>query len=231
LTSFTNDNQVEWLTLREASALLGVHPATVRQWSDEGKLDTFRTPGGHRRFARTDIERLLHVQPVRGHGLTTYLVNEAVERTRRSLPEALAQAPWAQHLDEEQRGRWRAAGRGLLALVAGLAARAELSDTQHEAALEFGRDYGQMMAAADHTLPDAVLAFLFFRDFLLETVLQLPETTGLDRDQTVIIVKRVNTLLNSVLCEMMQTFEASIGTKDPDPGKRVAAISPAPPDS
>lgn len=201
-----NENQVDWLTLSEASALLGVHPATVRQWSDEGKLDAFRTPGGHRRFARTDIERLLHVQPVRGHGLTTYLVNEAVERTRRSLPEALAHAAWAQHLDEQERGRWRAAGRSLLGLVAGLATRAELSEIQHQTALDFGRDYGRMMAAAGHSLPDAVLAFLFFRDFLLETVLGLPETTGLDRDQTVVIVKRVNTLLNEVLREMMQTF-------------------------
>lgn len=202
----THDNQVEWLTLSEASALLGVHPATVRQWSDEGKLDTFRTPGGHRRFARGDIERMLHVQPVRGHGLTTYLVNEAVERTRRNLPEAMAHAPWAQHLDESERGRWRAAGRSLLGLVAGLATRAELSETQHQTALDFGRDYGQMMVTAGHTLPDAVLAFLFFRDFLLETVLQLPETTGLDRDQTVVIVKRVNILLNDVLREMMQVF-------------------------
>lgn len=201
-----NENQVDWLTLSEASALLGVHPATVRLWSDEGKLDTFRTPGGHRRFARSDIDRLLHVQPVRGHGLTTYLVNEAVERTRRSLPEGLAHVAWAQHLDEQERVRWRTAGRSLLGLVAGLATRAELSESQHQMALDFGRDYGLMMAAAGHSLPDAVLAFLFFRDFLLETVLQLPETTGLDRDQTVVIVKRVNTLLNDVLREMMQTF-------------------------
>lgn len=201
-----NENQVDWLTLSQASALLGVHPATVRQWSDEGKLGTFRTPGGHRRFARGDIDRLLHMQPVRGHGLTTYLVNEAVERTRRSLPEALAHAAWAQHLNEQERARWRAAGRSLLGLVAGLATRAELSESQHQMALDFGRDYGRMMAAAGHSLPDAVLAFLFFRDFLLEAVLQLPETTGLDRDQTVVIVKRVNILLNDVLREMMQTF-------------------------
>ena len=222
MTQSVSDNQAAWLTLGEASTLLGVHPATVRQWSDEGKLDAFRTPGGHRRFARADIERLLRMHPVRGHGLTTYLVNEAVERTRRSLPEALAQAPWAQHLQEDQRARWRDAGRGLLSLVAGLAARAELSAAQCEAALDFGRDYGRMMAGAGHSLPDAVLAFLFFRDFLLETVLQLPETSGLDRDQTVAIVKRVNALLNSVLCEMMRVFEAPASAGGPSVSTAVA---------
>src|SRR5436309_10261322 len=93
----------EWFTLSEASKLLGVHPATVRQWSDEGKIGAFRTPGGHRRFARVDIERLLRVSPVRGAGLQTYLVDETVERTRKGLPEALAHASWARHLPDNER--------------------------------------------------------------------------------------------------------------------------------
>ena len=197
----------EWHTLGEASRLLGVHPATIRQWSDEGKLSAFRTPGGHRRFARADIERLLQMTPVRGHGLASYVVHTAVERTRKGLPEALAHAPWAQHLADDERGHWRAAGRQLLGLVAQLATRAELSGEQQESALQFGRDYGRMMARTEHSLPDAVLAFLFFRDFLLETVLQLPETTGLDRNATLAIVGRSNALLNAVLREMMDAFQ------------------------
>jgi excisionase family DNA binding protein len=198
---------VEWYTLGEASKLLGVHPATIRQWSDEGKLSTFRTPGGHRRFARSDIERLLQVTPVRGHGLTNYLVNEAVERTRKGLPEAMASASWAQHLEDDERAHWRVAGRQLLGLVAQLATRSELAPEQHAAALTFGREYGYMMARTEHSLPDAVLAFLFFRDSLQETVLQLPETTGLDRGATLAIVARSNALLNNVLREMMDAFQ------------------------
>ncbi len=145
--------------------------------------------------------------PVRGHGLASYVVHEAVERTRKGLPEALAHAPWAQHLADDERGHWRAAGRQLLGLVAQLATRAELSGEQQESALQFGRDYGRMMARTEHSLPDAVLAFLFFRDFLLETVLQLPETTGLDRNATLAIVGRSNALLNAVLREMMDAFQ------------------------
>lgn len=200
---------MEWYTLSEASRLLGVHPATVRQWSDEGKLHTFRTPGGHRRFARPDLERLLHITPLRGPGLASHLVTEAVERTRKGVVETMAHAPWAQHLHADQREHWRDAGRRLLALVAQLASGGRLAEQQSEIALAFGRDYGQMMAQAGHTLPDAVLAFLFFRDFLLETVLQLPETTGLDRDATLKIMSRVSTLLNAVLRDMMDSFEST----------------------
>ncbi len=210
------DEPGEWFTLGEASKILGVHPATVRQWSDEGKLGVFRTPGGHRRFARTDIDRLLQVSPVRGVGLASYLVDETVARTRQGLPEALVHADWAQGLPDEDRQRWRLAGRRLVALVAQLVHREQLTDEQRQVALEFGGDYGRMMRKARLSLPDAVVAFLFFRDSLLETILQLPETTGLQRTATLAIVSRVNSLLNGVLRTMMHAYETAETTGAPD---------------
>ncbi len=49
----------EWLTLHEACSLVGVSPATLRRWSDNGDIRTFTTPGGHRRFAKSAILGLL----------------------------------------------------------------------------------------------------------------------------------------------------------------------------
>ena len=49
----------EWLTLSEACALVGVSPATLRRWSDNGDVRSFTTPGGHRRFSRSAILGLL----------------------------------------------------------------------------------------------------------------------------------------------------------------------------
>src|ERR1700730_18959435 len=48
-----------WLSLGEARRLLGITPATLRRWADQGQVTTFVTPGGHRRFPRTVIESLL----------------------------------------------------------------------------------------------------------------------------------------------------------------------------
>src|SRR5581483_2188041 len=39
-----------------ACEILGVNPATLRQWTDEGKVSAYVTPGGHRRY---DERRLL----------------------------------------------------------------------------------------------------------------------------------------------------------------------------
>jgi excisionase family DNA binding protein len=198
----TSVQEHEWLTLSDASKLLGVHPATLRQWSDEGKIRIFRTPGGHRRFSRTDIERMLHVTPLRGAGLSSYVISETLHRTRQELPEALQQS-WAQGIAEDERQRRREAGRQLLGLVTYLITH-DAPTSEHLAQAEhLGEEYGQMMFNTGHTLPESVMAFIFFRDSLLETVLTLPETTGLDRDATLAIMRRINALLNQVLRMMM----------------------------
>ncbi len=46
-----------YLTPQEAADLLMVSPVTVRQWAHKGLLRSMSTPGGHRRFARNEIER------------------------------------------------------------------------------------------------------------------------------------------------------------------------------
>src|SRR6266704_2214786 len=56
LNILASQNDDEWLTLRQAADMLGMHPATVRLWADRNALPSRRTGGGHRRFRRADIE-------------------------------------------------------------------------------------------------------------------------------------------------------------------------------
>ena len=74
------DSTSEWVSLRQAADLLGVHPATVRNWADKGDLPSRRTPGGHRRFRKADLmqyaatqgelalDQILFMRPVAGWG-------------------------------------------------------------------------------------------------------------------------------------------------------------------
>ena len=50
------------LSLGPASRLLGVDPDTLRRWADEGRIDSFTTAGGHRRFHRATLERILQAR-------------------------------------------------------------------------------------------------------------------------------------------------------------------------
>jgi len=44
------------LSTSQAARALGVSLGTIRRWSDMGYLDSYRTPGGQRRFSSEQIE-------------------------------------------------------------------------------------------------------------------------------------------------------------------------------
>ena len=46
------------LTVSKAAEILGVHPDTLRRWSDDGKVPAWTTPSGHRRYRRSDLDAL-----------------------------------------------------------------------------------------------------------------------------------------------------------------------------
>jgi len=41
---------MNYVTSREASQILGLHPNTLRSYADNGTIKTFRTEKGHRRY-------------------------------------------------------------------------------------------------------------------------------------------------------------------------------------
>jgi excisionase family DNA binding protein len=51
--------QPEWLTLGQAATYVGVAQSTMRKWTDSGRVSSFKTPGGHRRYRRSDLDQFL----------------------------------------------------------------------------------------------------------------------------------------------------------------------------
>jgi len=49
----------ELLTPRQVADLFAVTPDTVARWAESGRLTATRTPGGHRRYRRSDVDALL----------------------------------------------------------------------------------------------------------------------------------------------------------------------------
>ena len=50
----------DWIPIGRACHILGVNPATLRQWTKAGKVQVYRTPGGHRRFSAAELAVLQH---------------------------------------------------------------------------------------------------------------------------------------------------------------------------
>lgn len=53
----------ELLAIGEAAGLLGVSVDTLRRWARAGRIEASRTPTGHRRFRRADLETAFAVAP------------------------------------------------------------------------------------------------------------------------------------------------------------------------
>lgn len=60
----TQFNPEELLTPGELAKAFAVSPKTVTRWAKTGKIRCVFTVGGHRRYYRADVEKLLHGEPV-----------------------------------------------------------------------------------------------------------------------------------------------------------------------
>ena len=75
----SSQNEDEWLSMRQAAEMLGMHPATVRLWADRNELPSRRTTGGHRRFRRSDIEARLQQEVERKPDPAAHLLVQLVD--------------------------------------------------------------------------------------------------------------------------------------------------------
>jgi excisionase family DNA binding protein len=64
-----------FLTTREAANLLGVSLRTVQLWVENGRLEAWKTEGGHRRVSRVSVRRLLDVDLPANIELTKNTIN------------------------------------------------------------------------------------------------------------------------------------------------------------
>jgi excisionase family DNA binding protein len=53
------DRSPSLLNVGQAADFLGVSAASLRVWSDQGRLTVYRTPGGQRRYRVADLESFI----------------------------------------------------------------------------------------------------------------------------------------------------------------------------
>jgi excisionase family DNA binding protein len=169
--------QDDWLNLSDAAALLGVHPSTLRAWSNRGDIPTHRTLGKHRRFRRADIEnwvdsrRESHVSPGQ------LIVENVLGRTRMQMAEGrLSKTAWYQRFDEERRSELRETGRNQLQLL--LRYLGDEADGVLPEMQAIGQAYERLGREAGLSLAETVRVFLYFRDFLYDSVIDVYQASG-----------------------------------------------------
>jgi excisionase family DNA binding protein len=156
----------DWLSLDEAAKRLNVHPATLRDWADKGRIRTFRTPGGHRRFSEQDVAALGATQPKPDLAL---LMHATVGQTRIATSDGrLASESWYARFDEEAKARQRELGMDLVQFLVSFLANSQRDWTQEIA--ELGNRYASLARQAGLSVGDAMRAFHLFDGLVRSSV-------------------------------------------------------------
>lgn len=197
-----------WLPLSHAAARLNVHPTTLRRWADNGEIPFLLTPGGHRRFAVTDIEEFATSRSQRRALVPVEQVwaEKAMRRTRRALAEP-APEEWFAGMTDAHRERHRQLGRQLMGLTLQYISSEEGNGHLLEQARDVGHEYGRISLEVNLPLIDALQAAIYFRDELIEVALQLPGSTQIRPQDNLRLMRRINQLLNVVHLAVAEAYE------------------------
>ena len=198
----------QWLSLHAAANLLGVHSSTLRIWSDKGMLPVYRTKGGHRRFKRSEV--LLWAESTRGKPVVDPLsvVQAAVHNIRVRISEGSLQTEsWYQKLDDEARAQYRQSAHTLFqGLVNYLLSEGESGTAE---AHSIGYEYASRARRFGLNVVDAARAFLFFRNALLESVIQVYQEANAPAGTAwAEILRKVNAFADLILLHLLQTYES-----------------------
>jgi len=192
-----------------------VNQATVRQWSDTGKVRVYTTPGGHRRFFEADLLQLTtsRAVPAQSRALTAVLLasgNQYEALVRRCV----VGSSWFSAFDDLARRKFRILGSSMLTLVS---TYLTANRRERERCLAEGREvameYGAEAARLGLSLPEATEAFLLFRTPVLEGLnrwLRKGSPTPREADE---LHRRVSQFMDQVLLSMAGAHEACQATR------------------
>jgi excisionase family DNA binding protein len=214
----SSQNEDEWLSLRQAAEMLGMHPATVRLWADRNELPSRRTTGGHRRFRRSDIEARLQQEVERKPDPAAHLLVQSIlGRVRFAFTDGtLNTLPWYSDFDDAAREAYRVLGRRVLDLLLQALTRTASSEELRSQAIQLGIEYGSVTRNSCVPVADAVRAFLYFRSLVDESVLQLAEIQGI-RDHPYIpwleSLYQTQALTNEILPALIEAALVAVKTQ------------------
>lgn len=197
----------EWLSLSDAANLLGVHPSTVRLWSDKGLLPVHKTQGGHRRYKRGEIllwsesNSKSREEALEPEGM----MQEIVKNVRIQISEGrLQEETWYQKLDEDARAQYRMSARSLFqGLMIYVATNGREAETE---AYAIGYEYASRARRYSLSYVDAAKAFLFFRDTLVESFIKVYTEANIPARRATEMYTRIHAFTDDILISLLETY-------------------------
>ena len=200
----------DWLSLGPASQLLGIDPDTLRRWADDGRVVAWTTPGGHRRFDRAALQRLVEQRRTGGRPPLTSL-GASAERLSRVYRRHYATTSAAD--DESEREAFRQDGRRLVASLveyldsdAGDARRRRRLEARAGAVVD---DQAIRLADRGASLTDAVSLFVAARQPFLGELAAIGRRRSMDPTRLAELYGDAWAVLDRLLLRFIETHQRS----------------------
>ena len=205
--------QADLISISEASQILGVNEATLRQWTDEGKLDAFVTPGGHRRYSRSDLKKFTRsCHKTIGIKDLVIEIEDTTTRHREIARTFFDSSSQISRPDQETQKKLADLGRRLLTLTSRHVSEPASRDDTLRDAREVGASFGRLLAELGLPLTSAVSAFLMHRDPILQAASHLMAKREAQGSRIMDAIPLTNRFIDETLIAMISSHQAYSAT-------------------
>jgi hypothetical protein len=176
------------------------------------------TPGGHRRFEVTEIERFSEERQRQRvvAGIEQMWADQVLDETRRQI-NAQRDAAWLSSFNEQQREHKRQLGRQLLDITLTYISLKQGGEDLLHGAHAIGREHALDGLRMGLSLVEALRIVLFFRDMMFRVALQLPEVAHVKAEVNAQLLHRIGTLLATVELAVAETYDDARLQTSPGP--------------
>lgn len=217
------------LSISAASRFLGVSEPALRQWTDERKIKAFVTPGGHRRYSRSELKNFLRSnQKLLGVKELASQLEESAP-VHRQLDNSFLQTTSWYKFNIEAQAQFAVLGRKILTLIIRSIREPARKDELLMSIREIGTQFGEMTARLDMSLTDSIQAFVQHRDPLMRVATKMMKNGEGVQRRVVEAIPLVDHVMDEALVALVQahqqTRKVSQGSKRRETMSRKRASS------
>ena len=201
-------SEEQTLSISEASHMLGVSEVTLRQWTDEGKIKAFVTPGGHRRYPMSSLKRFMGQHP-KVHNIRdlTSRLKGTVPVHREIAASYFHQSALFNKLDSESQQYFASLGRSLLNLIIKYVSEPHKFNENLKEIREVGAGFGERAARQGLTLTETLQAFIQHRDPIINVTTDMLKKHKDVNRRIIDSITLVNRALDEALVAMVAAHQ------------------------
>ncbi len=194
------------LSISEASQLLGVSEGALRQWTDEGMINAFVTPGGHRRYNEADLKKFMKTHP------RMLCLKDLVVELKETAQEhrdigKISLRDRHKKINQEAQDHLSNLGRQMLNLIIKYITEPGNRVETTELIRIVGRDHGEILSKMGLSLTDSVEAFILHRDPIMNAVTHLMKKREILTGRVVEKIPMVAHVMDEALIALVATHQ------------------------